>query len=569
MKQLLLLIGFLLLAPGLSAQRVVRQVHYSLTGSDKPPSVSSSLQNSAIGFVGALNEVLVSTSDARGLSWSTAVAIDSDTTGAIKRIQPDSVSIIGDAIYVAWRDARHGVYFDEVYFCYSNDGGVSWAGDVRLDKGYAIGVGDVKDWRMACSGANIFVLISVDPGGANEEIFLVSSKDGGATFGPASPVSSLGLGVEDVDDIALAAEGSTVYVAWEGNRNGSTGDDVFFQRSTDGGVSWQAADTQLDQGPGTGDANSYGSLKIVSRAGRVAVAWLEEFSSTLNEEVRLAVSDNYGVSFSPDSRIGLYSPDTDDVDNMDLFLGAEDELSLVWEDNRSGVDEIFLHCRNQERQLSTAGGGFPHFGRSGGDGNQMDGNIGVLWETPYPSSVEAVYSWNGGWDWTAPMTVSDNSGDADYACTAYNSAYNNWITTWLSDDLGNNGVWVGGFRSATLAVNGVISPGSIVSFDLAHFGTSTEAGVLISGGEGAFQLPFGDGRNIGLLSDSILTTSMANIPGLLSARLGSLGEGTTPAFVWPSLLPVGTSLFLVGVGYSTGSGLELGSLTDIVATSVQ
>ena len=70
----------------------------------------------------------------------------------------------------------------------------------------------------------------------------------------------------------ISNSGSNVYVVWEDYRNGDA--DIYFNSSTDGGVTWQALDTRLDTGNSPGASNSW-YPQISSIGSYVYVVWMD------------------------------------------------------------------------------------------------------------------------------------------------------------------------------------------------------------------------------------------------------------------------------------------------------
>ena len=203
----------------------------------------------------------------------------------------------------------------------------------------------------------------------------------------------------------------------------------------------------------------------------------------------------------------------------------------------------------------------------------------MVWNNgSYPSTVESACSIDAGQTWESSVTVSDNAGsDAHSPTVAYDAVYNNFITAWLSDDLGGDNLYVGGYRPQTLAAVGDFTAGGIVRFE-AHIwpgrtaltGGNSTFSVLISGGRGDFLLPLDDGRNTGLKLDAILNRSLAGAQGLLSGLMTGDG-GMTQSFTFPSagLIPPGTVLHCVAVEVnSSGSQIEFDKVTDVIEVLV-
>jgi len=243
---------------------------------------------------------------------------------------------------------------------------------------------------------------------------------------------------------------------------------------------------------------------------------------------------------------------------------------VTWEDDRLFIDEVFVATAdfnvgptfNPDAQLSTGGGGFP---RISGRGDY----VGISYNAgnTTPNTVGAAVSRDGGMSFGSGFTVSDTTGDADDGEIAFNALYGNFVCAWLSNDLGVNHLYVGGFRSQTITPVGTFSAGNPVHLDASGFGTSEDGnffGVAISGSTGSYPLPFGDGRETGLAQDPYLNWSLTQIPGFMAGSLSN-GAGSTPTLSLPPIAP-GTTLYFVGVGFDASPGLF--SLTDVSSLTI-
>ena len=89
-------------------------------------------------------------------------------------------------------------------------------------------------------------------------VFYARSVDHGATFGPNVQIDDSKVGFDPNVDTpsnqwspSLAVDANGVFVAWQDNRLGNN--DVFFTRSFDGGLSFQADERVDDTGDGTSE----------------------------------------------------------------------------------------------------------------------------------------------------------------------------------------------------------------------------------------------------------------------------------------------------------------------------
>lgn len=574
--------------PDAAAQNVrpAVQVDLNTTGSVNGCSVASSGDLSAVVYddpdTGGSRTVSITLSDGRGIDWSLPVRVDEDfTSGQRKLVQGDSVQIIGDTIYVAWQDERFGNSGDDVFINISRDGGATWEGEKRIDKGYPVGNNPVREWRFVVVPGSphdlVYFILAVD-GGGYEDLFFVSSHNGGMNFSAARPVSAAGTGLFDVDGFAVDADGLTVHVAWQDNRNG-IGDDVHYQRSDDGGATWFSVDQDLDvSGPGTGNAD--GVMDLAASGNWVAVGWLEDDGTYSTDNVHVNISGDSGFSWLGDRIVADFSPGNADADSIGLSIGASTPYPNVvaaWADDRMGYDEVFVSSTSDggqnwrpDTRLSFFEGEAPRISKRHDEETMV-----LTWLTgDYPNRAEAAFSLDHGVTWEGGFSISSSiAKDIDLVEGGFNRSYNNAFSIWLAGDYPENHLYVGGYRPQTLTPVGVFAAGNQVHFEVADWTLADTAfGVLISSGPGSFRLPYGDDRETGLFNGLLLGVSMGQIPGLLSGIIAPDRTGSTPDFTFPysPLLPPGTALHCAAVGFDSGTVPPTpGVITDIVVQTVR
>ena len=181
----------------------------------------------------------------------------------------------------------------------STDGGVTWSNPVVA--GTAPGTFWDKTW-IGCDTwpqspyyGNCY--IEFDDNSAGNDVRMVTSTDGGLTWGPIiSPGGASGLGGQPV-----SLPNGTVIVPYTANYSG-----IYAARSTDGGATWLPATFVASQSS-TGD----GSMRDppmptaeVDATGRVYVAWSDcvfQSGCSVNNIVMTTSTD--GVSWTPVVRI--------------------------------------------------------------------------------------------------------------------------------------------------------------------------------------------------------------------------------------------------------------------------
>ena len=551
-RRLLLATSFL--AGTLSAQtpRATVQVNTNPGANSGQISIDSRDDLTAVCWNDATGEeVFVVTSDGRGINWGTPVRVDADSFG--KKTELDAVHVSGTNVYVVY-ESNLGLWFTR-----STDSGVTFSAPVSLD----VGPGPITDWAVAMSpddaGDHLYVLCSTKL--ADDDLFLTSSHDSGASFGSAVSVEASDTS-GDVDELDIGSSGNVVHVAWDDNRSGA--DTVYYQRSIDGGATFLAADIEL--GDAVGVEDSAAPLRIAVRGNTVAAVWNEEPSGSGNEVIQANVSTNAGVTFSGPKTVGNY-PLTADTEEGDVGIDhATGNVIVAWEDDRFGADRVFATASNDggatwltDTQLSTFDAEKPRVA-AGGRGTV------VAWEeTIFPRSAEASLTMDGGATWGQKVAVSDNPTDsADFVSVAWGDRYDNFVHAWTELNTSDINVHAGGFRPQTLAPQGWVVGATSVSFDLERFDPAFGfGGVLLSSAPGTLPLPFGDGRDVGLLFDGLFLTSINLAFSSLGAAIGSGGTGSTPQI--PLTLPVGFAFYAVGYQFDFSGGVKFGALTDVTA----
>ena len=402
------------------------------------PAVASAGDLSAACWNDSVTEnVYVSTSDENGLSWSPPVRVDAGPALAGRKTEIWGLAVLGDSVYVAWKDERAGGPLDAVFLNVSNNRGATWIGERRVPDGYPAGVGGIRDWRMQVeAGApsnRVYFLMAVEPApGVDDELWFVSSSNGGVSFGTPINPSSLSHGLADVDEIDLQASGLDLYATWHDSRFGAK-DEVFFQKSADGGVSWLVSDLIVSDSLDALGADD--DLALAVNGSVVAVAMQEETGVLVPEELRINVSTNAGGSFGGAIKVGSYVSGTHDValDPGSLLVLDDGTIVVAWPDDRLGTNNVYVSRSTTggaswapDLKLSVTGGNSPRIAAQGT-------RVALTWfDGVGVDEAGATFSSDSGATWAPTFFVNDtlNGGDVDDPHVAAN-ANGNFIHVWL------------------------------------------------------------------------------------------------------------------------------------------
>jgi hypothetical protein len=259
-----------------------------------------------------VDEIYYRRSPDGGNSWEQDIAIN--VNGA--SINP-SVSVSGSVVIVVWQeDIPENNY--EIYSRNSTTGGVSWGSVTRLTNAL---YGSFTPCA-AVSGliVNVAWCDERDANGPESEIYLKRSTTGGASWGADTRLTNA---TGQSWHPSITAEGSTLHLVWEDRRNGNNNPDIFYNRSTDGGLNW-GTDIRMTT---SGNAQK----PSVSVAGsNVHVVW--EDSPNFNTDVYHRYSVNAGLNWQNITRLTF---DTAYQRNASVSVSGS-TVHVVWEDSRFG-----------------------------------------------------------------------------------------------------------------------------------------------------------------------------------------------------------------------------------------
>ena len=505
------------------------------------------------------NTVWLRTSDGRGLGWNAPVRLDDDASNAPKSTASHSLDVDGMRIYVAWLDERNGAN-DDVYFTASLDAGATFsASNIRLDDGANPGARDVKDFRIASSGNDIAVLMSVE--NAIEELYLTWSNDGGASWEDAVAVTSHN-GTGDIDDIALAASADRAYIAWRDNFTNSTDDSVWFSSFDLKTGLFIARDVAISPNMQAAGGDADNGVEISVDDTHIAVLFHADNLGSTAEQVRVNLSSDLGVSWMGDQQVGQYDNAVAGHDADDGAVLVEDgQVAVAWYDNRTAADQVYVTTADV-----TIGAFAPDHlcsdGTTGVGPPQLAGEFGdetlaVAWNQ-FAGRVAKACSYRNS-AWNPSFTVSNNPGDVRNVRMAWSDVYDNFLIAFVSNDVLDDEVHVGGFRNQQ--VTGSLTAGAPATLNVSGFEANVDFRVVASGSTG--NLRIADGRNLGLAYDNVLDTTRRT-SALLSTTDAAGAGSTAPLVVPPSF--AGVQLYLLAASFKNNG--DIADLSDFVPVLV-
>lgn len=260
-------------------------------------------------------------------SFGAEVRLDTDLPGAGDSDGPQLI-VDGARIYAVWRDDRQGV--EALFFNRSTDGGVTWLDDdVFVAGSEGAGMGD-NPTQFCSDGDRLYLSWGHDPlGDGKDDIFVSASTNGGLTwFADPAQIDGNGPGSSDGDDPAIGCSGATVVVVWKDDRFGG-GDEILYNRSTDGGVTWDGEELLRDVPPGFTDSRRH---RIEVDGDTVAICWMDARDGEY--DIFLSCSTDGAETWAVSNvRVEADTPGAADSAEPQLVLEGS-EILVVWEDHR-------------------------------------------------------------------------------------------------------------------------------------------------------------------------------------------------------------------------------------------
>jgi hypothetical protein len=302
----------------------------------------------------------------------------------------------GNVLHIIWFDERDGNR--EIYYKRSTDGGTTWGAETRLTNNIA------ESWypSIAVSG-NIVHVVWRDYRDVNYEIYYKRSTDGGINWGADTRLTNNTAGSHPP---SIAVSGSLVHVVWYDYRDGYPNFEIYYKRSTDGGVTWEA-DTRL-----TNNASSSLFPSIAVSGSFIHVVWYDKRDG--NEEIYYKRSTDGGINWGADTRLTNNTA----TSNIPSIAVSGSLVHVVWYDYRDGNYEIY-YKRSTDNGL-TWGADIRltnNFGWSTYSSIAVSGLlVHVVWEEDRDWNNEIYYkrSTDGGINWGADTRLTNDASSSSY-----------------------------------------------------------------------------------------------------------------------------------------------------------
>lgn len=310
---------------------------------DRPPAYTAYNPSLAVGTDGVVylaitgwggattqSDVFFTKSTDGGRTWTLPIRVNNDAGGASQWDPSLSLDDRND-IYIVWTDSRNGN--NDIFFAKSTDGGLSFSANVRVNdvttsfqQEADVAVDPVNRDLVHVVWADNRNLFTTGP-----DIYYANSTDGGLSFNPSSRVNNDATGTEQSSPAIGVAPNRDVYVAWSDPRTGARGRDIYFSKSTDRGATWTP---NIPLNDDSGSATQSEPAIAVDEGGSIYVAWTDYRNGNTQPDIYATRSTNAGSSFAANVQV---NDDTAPVPQIMPSLAARaGKIQLAWADYRTG-----------------------------------------------------------------------------------------------------------------------------------------------------------------------------------------------------------------------------------------
>ena len=321
-----------------------------------------------------------------------------------------SISVTGSAVHVAWSAYIPGGNW-EVLYNHSTNNGTSWGSDVNLSND----IGSTQAPKILSDGSHISVMWQVqtpppyefpeEPSNSTFDVMYIQSTDGGTTWGGSRTFSTTGGAP------TIAGNATAIHMAWHDTSPGNS--DIFYAVGQDcAGRSWEATQNLSNN---EGDS-SYADIGV--NGDNVHVVWSDKtYNSVGNHDIYYRRSTDGGLSWANMQRLDNL-PTRSSVPRIAV---DGQTLHVVWAGAIQYTNEGEIYYTQSTDngltwstpQIIADSPGWAFYPTLAVSGNTihvawLDINNNQLREIRYSKSSDS------GASWSAPQNMSNSNVDSDY-----------------------------------------------------------------------------------------------------------------------------------------------------------
>ena len=273
------------------------------------------------------SDIFFSKSTDAARTWTSPVRVNNDGGGA-SQLEPSLFLSATEVIYIIWTDYRGGTA--DIYFSRSTDLGLSFSANVRAND---VTTNFQIEPDVAVDSAGLVHAVWTDNRNlfsTGPDIYYANSTDGGLSFNPTLRVNNDATGVEQFRPAIAVGPDRSVYAVWDDPRNGGRGGDIYFSRSSNLGGTWAPNIFVNDD---TGNVPQDNAAIAVNPAGSIFMTWSDSRNANIAPDIYATRSTNGGATFAANMKVNDES--TAVWQGFPSVAAIEGKVQIAWTDSRN------------------------------------------------------------------------------------------------------------------------------------------------------------------------------------------------------------------------------------------
>ena len=239
-------------------------------------------------------------------------------------------------VYLAFNGFGGATTQNDIFFTKSTDG-KTWTVPLRVnnDAGGANQAEPAIAIDASMPSPHILISWTDARNAGNNDVFFAKSSDGGLSFSANVRVNDVTTNSQSEPDLAVDhANPDLIHVIWTDTRNAGTGADIYYANSTDGGLSFNPSQRVNNDGA-AGVEQSQPSIRVGPNRDVYAI-WTDPRTAAAGRDIYFAKSADRGATWNPNIRVN-----DDPVVNVvqqdpTIAVNATGTIYAAWTDSRNG-----------------------------------------------------------------------------------------------------------------------------------------------------------------------------------------------------------------------------------------
>ncbi len=281
----------------------------------------------AVAFLGAI----APTASAAPAAPYFGPAVQVDRVPAYTAANPSLAVGTDNVVYLAFAGWGGTTTQTDVFFTKSTNGGRTWTAPVRVNND--AGAATQSDPSLTLDDLNNIYIAWTDTRNGNNDVFFAKSTDGGLSFSANVRVNDVTTFFQQEPDLAVdPVNRDLVHVAWSDNRNAfTTGPDIYYANSTDGGLSFNPS-TRVNNDAGAGEQAQPAIATAPNRD--VYIVWSDPRNGAKGRDIYFSKSSDRGATWTPNIIVNDDSGSAAQTEPT-MVVDAAGTIYVGWTDYRN------------------------------------------------------------------------------------------------------------------------------------------------------------------------------------------------------------------------------------------